>query len=353
MFKLTRYISIVTMGTTLIVLATITTLFIIFNFITQVGDIGKPGHSLMDVIITILLQMPENINLILPMAGLLGTLMGLGILANSSELTAMRAAGLSITQIGYGVISTAMIITLLGGFLGAYLAPKLSYLATLQRKDSKNNPTFLRTDQATWIKVGDDFISIDKIIFATKIQGITRYHVEKDQLKTITKVKNAHFSDGAWALSGVSTNHISRQGVSRTQQKQSSWKELITPKTLTLVVSELNSLTLSGLISYIQYRHNNGLSTTRYELQLWKMLFNPLSIFILMTLAIPFVFGPLRSSNKSLRLVVGVLIGFAFYIINQFFGPFALINNVPPFLGAALPTIIFFILLFFALWRSK
>jgi len=62
---------------------------------------------------------------------------------------------------------------------------------------------------------------------------------------------------------------------------------------------------------------------------------------VLIWLAIPFVFGPLRSAGLGVRVLAGVFIGFVFYTLNQFFGPLSMMYQMPPFAAALFPIILF------------
>ncbi|MDY6058694.1 MAG: LptF/LptG family permease [Candidatus Onthovivens sp.] len=50
------------------------------------------------------------------------------------------------------------------------------------------------------------------------------------------------------------------------------------------------------------------------------------------------VFGPLRSASVGARVVVGIVVGFVFYAVNEILAPFTIFYGVPPIVGATLPT---------------
>ena len=61
-------------------------------------------------------------------------------------------------------------------------------------------------------------------------------------------------------------------------------------------------------------------------------------------LAVPFVFGSLRTKPIGFRILIGVMMGFGFYMLNEFIGPFSLLYQIPPFLAAASPLLLFALL---------
>ncbi|MFX8926233.1 LptF/LptG family permease, partial [Acinetobacter baumannii] len=73
----------------------------------------------------------------------------------------------------------------------------------------------------------------------------------------------------------------------------------------------------------------------------WHRIIQPFASLVMMLLALPFIFGPLRQTSNSIRLVIGLVIGFCFYYANQFFGPIVLLFHWPALLGALLPSLLF------------
>ena len=61
----------------------------------------------------------------------------------------------------------------------------------------------------------------------------------------------------------------------------------------------------------------------------------------MMLLAIPFVFGPLRSSSMGAKLLAGISVGFGFHLLNRFFVPISAVLHWPPLLAALAPTVLF------------
>jgi lipopolysaccharide export system permease protein len=70
-------------------------------------------------------------------------------------------------------------------------------------------------------------------------------------------------------------------------------------------------------------------------------------------LAVPFVFGPLRSVTMGLRMVIGIVLGFCFYILNQFVGPISIVYQIPPIIAAFFPTFLFALIGVFLVRRRQ
>ena len=133
-----RYITQTVLSGTLIVLFILVGLFTFFSFIDEIDDIGKQRYGLQQVIQYIALEIPQHIYDLFPSAILLGSLLGLGILANHNELTVMRAAGLSILRIVIAVLKIGLLLTLLAMLIGETLSP-----LSQQYQNMKINKLFL------------------------------------------------------------------------------------------------------------------------------------------------------------------------------------------------------------------
>ena len=104
---------------------------------------------------------------------------------------------------------------------------------------------------------------------------------------------------------------------------------------------------------YSKIRLQNGLSVANYKFAFWQRVFAPLSVIIMILLAIPFVFASMRGATMGFRMLMGVMFGFGFYILNQFVGPMSVVYEVPPILAALLPSLVFAFISIIVLIRYK
>ncbi|MGC9459734.1 LptF/LptG family permease, partial [Vibrio genomosp. F10] len=118
MFKiLDLYIGKTIIATTSLVLTTFVGLSAIIKYVEQLRKVGNGTYDLLQALLFVVLSIPRDIEMFFPMAALLGALIGLGMLASSSELVVMQASGFSKLNIGVSVLKTAIplmiIVTLL------------------------------------------------------------------------------------------------------------------------------------------------------------------------------------------------------------------------------------------------
>lgn len=328
-------------------------LYVIFTFIAQTGDIGQGNYSSLNAFYYVLMTLPANMYLFLPVCGLMGTLAGLGLLASHSELLVMRAAGLSIRRIGNGVLIAGVIMVVFAFLLGAFIGPYMTREANFYRSYSMGEQNFLMAGKSFWLKDGSNFVFVGSTKPGGRLLNIVKYNVKNSHLSSIITAKEAHFKNDKWLLHDASETTLGVNTVTKKHFDNLSWPSLVAPPLLSVVASSPQNLTLFGLVDFIGYQKSNGLNTTFYDLQFWRLIFQPISVIILMLIALPFVFGALRSSAMGWQMTIGLVFGLGFFFVDRFFGPFSEVYHVPPLWGAALPSIIAACLLFVLSFRMN
>ncbi len=134
---------------------------------------------------------------------------------------------------------------------------------------------------------------------------------------------------------------LDSNGVEVQAVEYARWKSKLNPGLLNVVVVPPEFLPAWGLVEYIDYLKVNQQAVAQYQLAFWMKVMMPLSSAVMVFLAVPFVFGPLRSAPIGGRIVVGTLIGISFHLFNQSFQHIGLVFGVLPWLAASLPTLIF------------
>jgi lipopolysaccharide export system permease protein len=142
-------------------------------------------------------------------------------------------------------------------------------------------------------------------------------------------------------MQDVVITELSASRVSSTRKNSVQWQSTLTPDKLGVVTIKPESLSVSGLLDYLNYLELNQQSAKRYELALWRKLLAPVTVAVMLLVALSFIFGPLRSTTMGARILMGVITGFGFHVSNEIFGPLAQVYQVPAFLGALLPSIVF------------
>lgn len=328
-----------TTGFALLVLVGISTLI---KFIEQLKSVGRGTYDIMTALLYTLYSIPGDLVVFFPMAALIGGLTGLGALASNSELIVMQAAGMSRIQIISSVMKTAVFMALCVMALGEWGAPA----AQLKAKDMRNQALYggdvFNAQKGVWAKDGNNFINIESVDPLGKLHGINMYHFDQTlQLTKITTAKEGVERDTGWQLNDVNKVIISDEVITTQKHDYVFYESKLTAEKLGVVSVKPESLSFTGLWSYLMYLQQNEQDTSTYELALWRKFMQPVSIAVMLLVALSFIFGPLRTVTMGARIVMGVVTGIVFHLTNEIFGPVVMVYQISPIIGATLPSIIF------------
>jgi lipopolysaccharide export system permease protein len=353
MFKLIDlYIARTLFSSIAVTLSVLIGLSALIKFVEQLRRVGQGDYDMTVAGLYVLLSLPREIELFLPMATLLGALIGMGLLAQSSELIVMQAAGLSRTKITVSAMKSVIVIIIAVMALSEFVTPVSETKAKQIRTQALSGGSLLASDSLTWAKDGNDFVSIGKVLDQNTLQKINIYQFDDDlRLVQIISARQATFTQQNWLLSDVKQVVFSPQRIQNSQMESYQWESTITPDKLGIVAIKPEALSISGLNEYIAYLQNNGQDSARYELALWRKILQPVSVAVMLLLAMSFIFGPLRSVTMGARTGMGILAGFGFFVSNEMFGQVALVFNLAPVLGAILPSLLFAVVAIFLLRR--
>lgn len=348
---LDRYIGKTILNTILMTLFMLVSLSAIIKFVEQLKRTGEGNYSTLSAGLFTLLSVPKDIQIFFPMAALLGALLGLGMLAQRSELVVMQAAGYTRLQIASSVMKTALPLVILTMAIGEWVAPQGEQMARSYRAQMLLGGSVLSTQNSLWAKDGHDFIYIERVKDNAELSGVSIYSFDsKRNLQSIRYALSAKYDpeNKLWRLSQVDKSDLTNPlQIVGSQTVSSEWKTNLTPDKLGVVALSPDSLSISGLYNYVNYLKASGQDAGRYQLNMWSKIFAPFSVAVMMLMALSFIFGPLRSVPMGVRVVTGISFGFLFYVLDQIFGPLSLVYHIPPILGALLPSATFLLL---SLW---
>ena len=153
--------------------------------------------------------------------------------------------------------------------------------------------------------------------------------------------KSAIYQGDNWLLSDVEEFVLIENEIITKNHSQKIWNSSLTPKKLGVVTVTPESLSLRGLIDYLDYLEANEQDTSRYELAFWRKIMQPLTVAVMLLVALSFIFGPLRSVSMGARIMMGVFTGILFFISNEVLGSMSLVYQLSPILGATMPSLCF------------
>lgn len=338
---LDRYIGKTLLATTALSLAILLALSTLIRFVEQLRSIGRGTYGLVDVIYFSLLSIPRDIEIFFPMAALLGGLIGMGMLANQSELIVMQAAGLSKTRIVRSVMKASIIMMIFVLALGEWVAPDTEAKARQLRAQSVSGGALISAPHGVWARDKNSFIHIGEIEDTGLLANVSIYDFDRGRLKQVMHAKTARYQEPIWLVEQVKRTTMGDVSLFNQELDTWTWETELTPDKLGIVIVKPESLSISGLYKYVHYLEGNKQNTSRYELAFWRKALMPMTVAVMLLVALSFIFGPLRSVTMGARIFLGVITGFGFHMVNEVFGPISHVYAIPPLAGALLPSLLF------------
>ncbi|MCC6203245.1 MAG: LPS export ABC transporter permease LptG [Gammaproteobacteria bacterium] len=331
-------------------------LLALFSFVTLVDElenVGKGSFTTVNAIAVVALTTLKRAIDLLPVATLLGTVMGLGTMAGHREIIALRAVGWSPWRIALATLRVAAIL------VGLLLAAQHLVVSSLeQRAAALRSRTLASTAvgvarQEFWTRTERQMVRVGAVDHGREPQDIEIYELGDDGLvRRITRAESADILDDTrWLLHDVLESEFSDTEVRQSERAALEWRSSLSPKQLGAFLVPSESLSIIDLARYIRKLEENGLNTQRYRIALWQQLGAPLAVIAMALLGLPFVMGSVRGFTAGLRITIGAGIGIVFYLAEQITGHLALIVSLPVIPSALAPEGLALLLALFGLWR--
>jgi lipopolysaccharide export system permease protein len=339
---------------TMLVLLVLLALVGLFEFIKQLEDI-QGNYELPQALLFTLLRLPQLAFEMLPIAVLIGSLLGLGSLANSSELVVMRTAGLSVARLSGMVAISGVVLMVFTGVIGEFIGPPLDFFARTMRNESRFEQQDRDAGNAAWVKDGPVIMHLERINPDFEFGALYMFRFNEDNtLQSIARAENSGIDDAdRWILENVRETHFRDDGVQVVESSVAVESFDVNSDLLGITLVKPISLSGRGLMSYIDYLRKNDLSAERYETELWSRISKTATVVIMPVLALAFVFGSLRSAGSGSRLLIGVLIGLAYLLASEMIANSGQVFNLNPAVVTWLPSIALFLVTALALSRVR
>ena len=333
-----RYLAVAAGRTTLLVLVVLLALIGFISLTGELQDVGEGSYRVVDAFVVVLAHWPRNAFDIFPIAALLGGMMGLGALANHSELVALRAAGVGLRRMVYSMTLAGLLFAGLAAAVGELVMPGAERFADAYADELKRDRNSLAGLSGSWLRDGDRVFNILQVETLDRLGGV--YVYEFDAAGRLDSVAMAHRAqvggDRRWTLEDVELTRFRAQIETETLDRL-TLQTTIDPAVMAVSVIDTNSMSIPMLRDYIRYLESNDLRASRYEMAMWQRLANIAAVPAMLLLALPFVFGPLRSGGNSARFVVGFLIGVLYILSKGALADGAQVYGAPVWLTAWLP----------------
>ena len=321
------YVGRVLLVTVLMTWAVLVGLDTVLAVVSELSDVGKGSYSFGGALTNVLYTVPRRAYTMFPTAAVIGVLMGLGQLAASSELTALRALGLSRRRLGLAVAGTLAVLTLLMVVNGETLAPWGQRRADGLKASAKSPDMIVAQYSGLWAREGDTFLNAqsgqernDGNQRWLELRDVALYEFDAaGRLESIARAASAEHRPGGWLLHNVRRTWFDARSVTQTDVMEERWQSRLDDTALAASIARPRYLTSSALRSSIEYRRRNGLDAGEYEEFYWGRWFYPFNVLALCLAAIPFAFGTLRSGGLGKRLFVGIVFALGFWLLQTQF----------------------------------
>ena len=323
-------------------------------FVGELNDVGHGGYTLAKAASYTLLTVPRRMYEMFSYAALIGGLVGLGGLAGTGELTALRAAGMSKLRICASVVLSLCVLTAIVVVIGETLAPWGDQSAKALSLAAKSTDVTLAKGGSIWARDGETVVNAGNGRTRQTEQGsvvdlnrVRIFEFDKDgRLATLSLAARAEHVQGHWILHDVRRTVFGEASAASTQASALQWPSSLDPDVLALSIVNLDYLNLRELSRNIAYLERNGQDSRGFREAWWSRIFYPFNVLVLAFCALPFAFGTLRSGGMGKRLFLGIVMAIGFYFLQRAavsmggvygLAP-AIANAIPPLLLIAMAT---------------
>jgi lipopolysaccharide export system permease protein len=386
---LQRYFAVNIMQAVAFVLVAFLALIAFMDLTAELPAVGKGGYMIQHAFLYVLMLLPGHVYEVMPVAALIGTIYTMAQFAASSEFTIMRASSMSTQMAAWMLFRIGIVFVLITFIFGELITPRTAPLAEKLKLNARGAAVSQEFRSGMWTKdivhsegmqgpvTGSRFFNVRQFRADGQLLDLKLYEFDTNfRLRSLITAASATFEgNNTWRLAEVTENRFSNsrvlpapgeatpadasfqnmfgQETSVVSTRKLPSMELIseiTPKILSVSSADPERMSANELAVYTRHLTENKQETDRFKIAFWKKLIDPLAIFVLMALALPFAYLHTRSGGVSLKIFIGIMIGVSFILINTLFSHLGLLSTWPPFLTAIAPSLLFLLLALGALW---
>ena len=340
-------------------LAVLVSLVLVLMTLDLLGESGKilavPGNNDADLWHYVSLRLPLLISRFMPFSVLLGTLIAFAGLNQHSEVISMKAAGISAHQ-----ILAPLIVASLGVAAIAFVFNETVVVNAARAVNAWSDNDYEKVPPESgvlsnvWLLVGDDLVrarfvggSGDK----AQVGQLSIYERDAGVIKRIVEARRAEPIPGAWRLQDVRIYDSGMNLVSRVPEMTAL--PGVEPARFTLAKVDPDERDFLSLRSTIGEMERAGRPTAAAKAGLWHKLSAPLSTVLMPLLAAIAAFGLARSGNVLIRATIGMALGFAYFVADNFSLAMGNVGAYSPLMAAWGPFFLFLLIGETVLIRSE
>ena len=312
----------------------------IANMVGIMEDIND-NFPLSRALLVMFLRIPNMFTEFLPYGIFVGCVIGLGLHANNNELSVMRAAGVSVYRLLWAVMRPTLVLIVVGLLTSEFISPVSLQLARgLQDGRSAIQPD---TDSSyNWYRdvANNEFLHFNRVETGGRIFGLSRYQFNENG-----ELQHAGFADqaiyqqnGRWQLENYRQSNFFPDRIERSEVPNLSWHTELEPRLLNILVLPPDSLSITDVYQFAQFRDQQNLQSHEYKLDFWQRVLQPLMVLALVLVGMSFIFGSLREATMGSRIGLAVIVGFFMWINISMLGTLSTLIGFSPLIAVLLPT---------------
>jgi len=356
-----RYLAREIVAAILFVLAAFLALFTFFDFINELEDIGRGGYRVQHALAFVALSIPGHVYELMPIAALIGAIFALAQFASHSEYTAMRAAGLGRRRALASIASVGAVIAVVTVLFGELLTPPAERLAQQVRLGAIGGTVGVQFRSGLWIKDtlkdGEGkvqrlrFVNVAEVMPDTSLRAFKVFDFDPEfrLVEIISAAKGSFLPPSGWRLESVQRTVFEPMKVAdstvalsalRSSSERYDWVSELNPEILAVLTLVPEKMSGWSLARYVKHLRENQQRADRYEIALWKKVFYPIAVVVMMALALPFAYLQSRAGGIGYKVFAGIMLGVAFHFLNGLFSHLGLLHTWPAWLAAGVPSMI-------------
>lgn len=341
-----------------VVLLALLGLFTFFALIDELDALGE-NFTLVSLMYLQALALPTRLYDLLPIGLLIGAILALAGLAQRNELVILRVSGVSGMKLLRLLWVATLPLVAVALLLSEYVTPMAEIKSGEANLLLRGRAEGGRMASGYWFREptadgGMRILNVKTLLSSGNVQNVTMYEFKKgQQLTTLSRAKTGTFADGKLILENVVENRIGEQALSSladakvpdvpmSSVHKVDRRELdttLTPERLLARVLMPERMSMLTLLDYIDYLSANQLQADRQVVALWRKLAYPFTLLVMMTIAAPIGFMQTRRGGVGAKVFIGILLGVAFFMVNQLALNVGMLSRWPPWLTALGPNL--------------
>ncbi|UUX94820.1 LPS export ABC transporter permease LptG [Aquabacterium sp. J223] len=334
-------------------------LFFFIDLVDELGDIGRPGYGMVQAVLAGLLELPGHFYELFPIAVLIGSIYTLSRLAESSEFTILRTAGLAPGQALRLLAALGLVFAALTFAVGDGLAPLTERQAVQVKNAGRGvqvggSGAWLRDRQAT--PEGERSYSVN-VLRASADGALEQVRIyefdDQGRLLSRLQAERARIVGAVWQLAEVRRSTWPAEAAARDDGRPAAgeerldrldWASGLDAGVVASAVLPLSTMSTLDLWRYTGHLSDQEQAVQPYAIRFWKKALYPFACVVMLALALPFAYLHARGGGISWRVFGGILLGISFVLLNNVAGHLGLLNRWTPWVVAATPSALYLLL---------